>query len=117
MDKNIINELAGKLADAVPGESVTLGRAPTNTIVVKDERCSRNHAEVFQAQGSWKLRDLESRNGTMVSGEQLTTDHSLEPGDIILTGTPAGVGPIVAGDRVEVDIEGIGTLMNPVANA
>ena len=40
---------------------------------------------------------------------------TLLPGDVILTGTPAGVGPIVAGDRVEVDIEGIGTLMNPVA--
>jgi 2-keto-4-pentenoate hydratase/2-oxohepta-3-ene-1,7-dioic acid hydratase in catechol pathway len=40
---------------------------------------------------------------------------TLLPGDVILTGTPAGVGPIVAGDRVEVDIDGIGTLMNPVA--
>ena len=40
---------------------------------------------------------------------------TLLPGDVILTGTPAGVGQIVAGDRVEVDIEGIGTLMNPVA--
>jgi 2-keto-4-pentenoate hydratase/2-oxohepta-3-ene-1,7-dioic acid hydratase in catechol pathway len=42
---------------------------------------------------------------------------TLLPGDVILTGTPAGVGPIVSGDRVEVDIEGIGTLMNPVASA
>jgi 2-keto-4-pentenoate hydratase/2-oxohepta-3-ene-1,7-dioic acid hydratase in catechol pathway len=41
---------------------------------------------------------------------------TLLPGDVILTGTPAGVGPIVAGDRVEVDIDGIGTLMNPVAS-
>ncbi|HWR84878.1 MAG TPA: fumarylacetoacetate hydrolase family protein [Rhodoglobus sp.] len=39
---------------------------------------------------------------------------TLLPGDIILTGTPAGVGPIVAGDRVEVAVEGIGTLTNPV---
>ncbi len=70
----------------VPGESVTLGRAPTNTIVVKDERCSRNHAEVFQVRGKWRLRDLESRNGTLVSGEQLTRDHSLQPGDIIQIG-------------------------------
>jgi 2-keto-4-pentenoate hydratase/2-oxohepta-3-ene-1,7-dioic acid hydratase in catechol pathway len=35
---------------------------------------------------------------------------TLEPGDIILTGTPEGVGPIGAGDFVEIDIEGIGTL-------
>jgi 2-keto-4-pentenoate hydratase/2-oxohepta-3-ene-1,7-dioic acid hydratase in catechol pathway len=39
---------------------------------------------------------------------------TLLPGDVILTGTPAGVGPIVPGDKVEVEIEGIGVLMNPV---
>jgi 2-keto-4-pentenoate hydratase/2-oxohepta-3-ene-1,7-dioic acid hydratase in catechol pathway len=39
---------------------------------------------------------------------------SLLPGDVILTGTPEGVGPIRAGDTVEVAIEGIGTLTNPV---
>jgi 2-keto-4-pentenoate hydratase/2-oxohepta-3-ene-1,7-dioic acid hydratase in catechol pathway len=39
---------------------------------------------------------------------------TLLPGDVILTGTPAGVGPIRAGDRVEVIIERIGTLANPV---
>lgn len=39
---------------------------------------------------------------------------TLLPGDVIMTGTPAGVGPIVAGDRVEVTVSGIGTLSNPV---
>ncbi len=38
---------------------------------------------------------------------------TLLPGDVILTGTPAGVGPVEAGQRVEVEIEGIGTLSNP----
>lgn len=38
---------------------------------------------------------------------------TLLPGDVILTGTPAGVGPVAAGQRVEVEIEGIGTLSNP----
>jgi 2-keto-4-pentenoate hydratase/2-oxohepta-3-ene-1,7-dioic acid hydratase in catechol pathway len=42
---------------------------------------------------------------------------TLLPSDVILTGTPAGVGPIVEGDRVEVEIEGIGVLLNPVVNA
>jgi 2-keto-4-pentenoate hydratase/2-oxohepta-3-ene-1,7-dioic acid hydratase in catechol pathway len=42
---------------------------------------------------------------------------TLLPGDVILTGTPAGVGPIVAGDTVSVEIEGIGTLTNPVVKA
>ena len=38
---------------------------------------------------------------------------TLLPGDVILTGTPAGVGPVEAGQRVTVDIEGIGVLDNP----
>jgi 2-keto-4-pentenoate hydratase/2-oxohepta-3-ene-1,7-dioic acid hydratase in catechol pathway len=42
---------------------------------------------------------------------------TLLPGDVILTGTPAGVGPIVAGDTVEVEIEGVGSLVNPVRAA
>jgi 2-keto-4-pentenoate hydratase/2-oxohepta-3-ene-1,7-dioic acid hydratase in catechol pathway len=39
---------------------------------------------------------------------------TLEPGDLIATGTPAGVGPLTAGDVVNVRIEGIGVLRNPV---
>ena len=39
---------------------------------------------------------------------------TLLPGDVILTGTPSGVGPIEPGDKVEVDIEGVGVLVNPV---
>ena len=36
------------------------------------------------------------------------------PGDVIATGTPAGVGPLAAGDSVEVAVSGIGVLRNPV---
>ena len=42
---------------------------------------------------------------------------TLLPGDVILTGTPAGVGPFVAGDTVEVEITGLGTLRNPARDA
>jgi 2-keto-4-pentenoate hydratase/2-oxohepta-3-ene-1,7-dioic acid hydratase in catechol pathway len=41
---------------------------------------------------------------------------TLYPGDLIATGTPEGVGPVVAGDVMEVTVEGIGTLSNPVAD-
>ena len=40
---------------------------------------------------------------------------TLLPGDVILTGTPEGVGPMEVGDEVEVSIEGLGSLVNPVA--
>ena len=42
---------------------------------------------------------------------------TLLPGDIIATGTPAGIGPLVAGDRVTIKVEGVGELTNPVADA
>lgn len=42
---------------------------------------------------------------------------TLLPGDVILTGTPAGVGPFVAGDVVEIEIDGLGILRNPVRDA
>ena len=44
----------------------------------------------------------------------ITAFMTLEPGDLIPTGTPAGVGPMSAGDTVEVGIEGLGILSNPV---
>jgi len=46
--------------------------------------------------------------------ETITAIMTLEPGDVIATGTPAGVGPLSDGDVVEVAIEGIGILRNPV---
>lgn len=45
----------------------------------------------------------------------ITTAFTLEPGDVILTGTPSGVGPLAAGDQVEVSIAGLGTLAHSVA--
>jgi transcriptional regulator with GAF, ATPase, and Fis domain/pSer/pThr/pTyr-binding forkhead associated (FHA) protein len=70
----------------IPGQSVTIGRAPTNQIVIKDERCSRNHVEVFLASGQWTLRDLESRNGTMVGHQTVHGDWLLKPGDVVRIG-------------------------------
>ena len=46
--------------------------------------------------------------------EYITTFMTLLPGDVILTGTPEGVGPLSAGDLVEVEVDGVGALANPV---
>lgn len=46
--------------------------------------------------------------------EYITAAMTLEPGDLLLTGTPAGVGPLAAGDVVEISIPGLGKLSNPV---
>jgi len=70
----------------VPGQAVTIGRAPTNQIVLKDERCSRNHLEVFLSAGQWMLRDLDSRNGTLIGTQRVSGDWPLQPGDTIRIG-------------------------------
>jgi 2-keto-4-pentenoate hydratase/2-oxohepta-3-ene-1,7-dioic acid hydratase in catechol pathway len=46
--------------------------------------------------------------------EEITKLVTLEPGDVIATGTPAGVGPLEDGDTVEVEVEGVGTLRNEI---
>lgn len=56
-----------------------------------------------------------SRTSLLMNGipellEFITASMTLEPGDVVATGTPAGVGPMASGDTVEVTIEGIGTL-------
>lgn len=61
----------------------------------------------------------DSRTSDLLFGvealvEYLSSAITLEPGDVILTGTPAGVGPVVPGDVMEIEIEGLGVLRNPV---
>ena len=70
----------------VAGERVTLGRAPTNRIVLHDERASRFHAEVCAVDGSWVVSDLESRNGTLLAGTPVSGERRLASGDVIQIG-------------------------------
>ncbi|OGO08469.1 MAG: 2-hydroxyhepta-2,4-diene-1,7-dioate isomerase [Chloroflexi bacterium RBG_13_60_9] len=65
-----------------------------------------------------RIRQLESTREMVFSIAQLVSFVSgimtLDQGDLLLTGTPAGVGKLAAGDTVQVEIEGIGILENPV---
>ena len=80
----------------------------------------------------WKGVRVESRvNGQLKQSEStlafifpvdvviryISQVMTLLPGDLVLTGTPAGVGPLVAGDEVSVSIDGIGALTNPVVDS
>jgi 2-keto-4-pentenoate hydratase/2-oxohepta-3-ene-1,7-dioic acid hydratase in catechol pathway len=72
------------------------------------ELTTRRDGEVVQqARTSQLVFDIP----TLVA--HISAAMTLLPGDVILTGTPAGVGPVTAGQRVEVEIEGIGVLSNP----
>lgn len=95
--------------------------------------------DTFCPFGPWIETDLDlsrARVETMVNGQKrqsapvsemifsvetivrwISQMMTLEPGDVIATGTPSGIGPLAAGDVVEVSISGIGTLRNPVAKA
>jgi Nif-specific regulatory protein len=63
------------------GQRCTLGRANTNRVVLRDELCSREHAEVYFADGRWRLRDLKSLNGTRVNNESIQDEWELVSGD------------------------------------
>src|SRR5687768_16741782 len=67
----------------VPGRTVTIGRAGTNQIVIKDERASRIHAEIVIADDQSTLHDLESGDGTIVGSKRVRGDYPLTPGEVI----------------------------------
>ena len=100
----------------------------------RDGAVSYTHLDVYKRQ-PWIVTDLDPsalrlvtrRDGEVVQDGSTadlvhdvprlvsfaSTYFTLLPGDVILTGTPAGVGPVQPGQRVSVEIEGIGTLDNP----
>ena len=64
------------------GETITLGRAPSNTVVLNDEFVSSHHARVYQdpASGSWAIEDLGSTNGTAVDQRRINEPTALVAG-------------------------------------
>ena len=64
----------------------TIGRAPTNTIVIADTFASSEHATVVMRNGQWWLEDKRSRNGTLLNGERLAAATVITDGDCISIG-------------------------------
>lgn len=83
-----------------------------------DPRDLAVRCRVRDRDGAWHLRQ-DGRSSDMVFGPAelvsfVSSVMTLLPGDVIATGTPAGVGPLEAGEVVEVEVEGVGFLENPV---
>ena len=127
-----------------PGQAIqsVLGFTCANDVTARDlQRADGQWArakgfDTFCPLGPWIETDLDSSDlaiSTLVNGDvrqQARTSQlehgvaellafvsrvmTLLPGDVLLTGTPAGVGPLEVGDRVEVEVEGIGVLANEV---
>ncbi len=64
----------------------SLGRAPTNTIVLDDTFCSQEHALVVRRGGQWWLEDRRSSNGTRLNGQPVTEPVVVSSGDVIEVG-------------------------------
>jgi len=136
----IIKKKASQLAEEAPWQEYVLGYSCFNDVTardlqMKDVQFTRAKSfDTFAAVGPCLVTDLDPGavqlktflNGKLVQSastrnmifsvpyliKYISWIMTLEPGDIIATGTPAGVGPMQPGDRVDVQIEGIGTLSN-----
>ncbi len=76
----------GDVFQLVAGQTYTMGRAPSNRVVLKDDLCSREHAEVGFSGGRWRVRDLNSLNGTRVNDVRLDGEWELSPNDDVYLG-------------------------------
>ena len=76
---------------------ITIGRAPSATLTIPDARVSRLHARIDLDDGALSIRDLDSRNGTLVNARPIDMPVPLRDGDEIDVGTTrivfCGVGP------------------------
>lgn len=132
----------GRWIDPQEAASFILGYTAANDVTARDlqfqdDQWTRGKGfDTFLPLGPWIETDLDPSDALItcsVNGQLrqmgstrdmifpvpslvafISSVMTLEPGDVILTGTPAGVGPLLDGDQVQVEIEGIGTLSNPV---
>jgi 2-keto-4-pentenoate hydratase/2-oxohepta-3-ene-1,7-dioic acid hydratase in catechol pathway len=84
--------------------------APLDEVDIEDLRVRTRVNGVVRQEG--RAEDMAFPIPTLL--EYVSHIMTLEPGDLILTGTPEGIGPLRTGDTVEVEIPGVGTLINPV---
>jgi len=127
-----------------PGEAAgcVLGYTCANDVTARDVQQRERHNsraksfDTFCPLGPWIVTNVcpddlaiqcrvngvlrqDSRTSQLVFGVPALVSFisqvmTLLPGDVVLTGTPAGIGPLAPGDVVEVEIEGVGVLRNPV---
>jgi 2-keto-4-pentenoate hydratase/2-oxohepta-3-ene-1,7-dioic acid hydratase in catechol pathway len=138
----VLSRRLGRGATAEEARQAVLGVTCANDVTARDlQRSDKTFAraksfDTFCPLGPSILlgADLENLEVvTRVNGEERQRGHTrdmafpildllvfvarmmtLEPGDVVLTGTPGGVGPLAPGDSVEVEIPGLGVLVNPV---
>ncbi len=81
----------GPVTPLAAGVRLTVGRAPDNRLVVKDDLVSRHHAEVAPHPAGWAVRDLRSMNGAFVNDQPVKGEVALRSGDRVRFGRSAYV--------------------------
>jgi pSer/pThr/pTyr-binding forkhead associated (FHA) protein len=81
----VLVDASGRSFPVQPGKETKIGRATDNDIVLGDSSVSRHHAAIESSNGSFRLRDLGSQNGTFVRGERIN-EAPLRNGDAVRVG-------------------------------
>lgn len=71
---------------AIDGDTVTIGRAPANTVIIEHPAVSGLHCQLTREGDSYRLKDMGSTNGTRVNGKEIQ-DVLLNPRDLVQLGT------------------------------
>jgi 2-keto-4-pentenoate hydratase/2-oxohepta-3-ene-1,7-dioic acid hydratase in catechol pathway len=139
----VLGRTLSRAATAAAAREAVFGFTCLDDVTARDIQRSEGHFtraksfDTFCPIGPVVVTDLDPLDLTVacrVNGEERQRGHTgdmvhdpyallafisrvmtLYPGDVVTTGTPEGVGPLQRGDRVEVEISGIGVLQNPVA--
>jgi serine phosphatase RsbU (regulator of sigma subunit) len=98
--KRLVHELSS-------GGRARIGRSDQNEIVLTDPSLSRGHAEIFDQDGTWMIRDSGSRNGTLINGQLVRSPMPLELGVQVTVGActlaldrpPSASGTVTFADR------------------
>src|SRR2546430_3496687 len=102
----LTTEAQGKVAYEFAERSITIGRAPDNAIVLDDPSVSSRHAQLELSGETYRLKDLESTNGTRVNGLPVTTETALRFDDRIRFGAvDARFEPDTRGSQPLPDVE------------
>jgi Nif-specific regulatory protein len=68
------------------GTTTGIGRDPMNRVILRDDKCSRRHCDVYREGEQWMLRDRNSRNGTRINGHRIANEVPIHEGDAIQIG-------------------------------
>lgn len=87
MAKFVINPKSSSQKDVPLNSAVSIGRDPSNDLVLSDSMVSRRHAMLERRDETYHLRDNNSSNGTFVNGDRLAGEVALHDGDLVAIGS------------------------------